>query len=191
MSAGGASLAGSSRSLRLDPFALPVRFRRAMPGRTSGASGRAAPRARGAAPRGGAASTWRVNAAGHDVPRRRDPAGAARGRRTAPSPSCSSIAIPRCRCRSTPRPTATTSWPSGSCGARARLPLLVADARWHAARAVCAHRRVPRCATGATPAAPQRRQGAPAVDPDAAQARAARRQRDGVHRGEREIIARS
>ncbi len=49
-------------------------------------------------------------------------------------------------------------------------------ARWNAARAICTDRQLARCAPGATAAAAQRRQDAPAFDPDAAAAQAARRQ---------------
>ena len=114
--------AGSSRGERLDPFALPLRFEAARPRRRrAGASGRAPPRARRAAP-GPARHQDGGQPAGRRLSRRGDPHRAAdAGDARAPSPSCSSIPIRPCRSRFIAPPTAATSWRNGSPGA-ARWP---------------------------------------------------------------------
>ena len=113
----GGHSAGSSRTARLDPLALPVRFTAndAVADEAGAACG-AASRTRDPAPCR-ARHAHRAQRAGQGIPRRFDPADPRAGRTSRrASRSISSTSIRRSRSSFIPPRTPTTSLPNGSCG---------------------------------------------------------------------------
>ena len=183
--------AGSSRALRLDPFALPVRFAAS----DAAADGRVRQieldRERVVLRRAVRGMRMEVSmpvAAFPGVAMRMLPA---EGESRPPSPSCSNTAIPRSRCRCSSAAEgddAVAEWKAW--GRVLGVPLLVAEGDGALREPFAASGGVRIERVRAAPAPPQRASsgGGPR---SCCAARPAGHRRDAVHRGEREIIARN